>query len=602
MKTFSVQWWLAASVLWWVLYLPALPEGFFLIDDERLAGAPQVRHFTLESVSSIFELGHQVDYYPVRDLSYILDWSWGTHLESNAMPARVQNLFWFLGCALLIFGLLRRLLGSPQMTPVASLITLAWLMHPIHNETLLWVSARKDVLALFGFLLFVWCALKAYRGETAEVPTKPPRAAELVKAPTWAKVYLGLSLLGVVVSLLSKATFVGAVILTGLWLLATQPILRKKPIWALYFFLMLAFSTGLLVLQAFIYTHENPMAIHVTFAYRLKAVTAAWGRYVSGLFWPAANAIEVNNAPPWADLQGFMAPFGAVTITVALLFIFFLVSRHGRHLRRRHGLYFPLLLLGIGLAATTPGLNPMHGAFYSVRYFEPFLLLGLFTLTFFLRDLLRERQVHFVLQGLVVMSLVLSAIDAGNWDSTLSILRKATAKKDVAAETLELVELVNLRRWGKISSEEAKTLPRRFGEILKACGAGVELLPEPHLCTTFYRHLPSLSFLAPELSLAWIRQANRPEMLSIANSFADLSNRHEWIDDSLALTTPDRRWIKVLVTCRDAGADKSRELMRTFFRKSLFNDSIRSELTSQISDVKFRSWAVACSQIQGGDS
>jgi len=95
------------------------------------------------------------EYLPVRDLSVLLDfalfgprWAWH-HLHSLA---------WYLGACLLFLRLCRRLLDDATVAWLAAAI---FALHPVHLESVAWLASRKDVLALFFFLLAVLLWLQA---------------------------------------------------------------------------------------------------------------------------------------------------------------------------------------------------------------------------------------------------------------------------------------------------------------------------------------------------------------------------------------------------------------------------------------------------------
>jgi hypothetical protein len=89
---------------------------------------------------------------PMISLSFWLNWqvsgadTWSYHLA---------NLFIHMGVALILFGLIRRLLArSPRWAGsadrLAFLITLLWAVHPIHTSAVTYVSQRAEsIMALF---------------------------------------------------------------------------------------------------------------------------------------------------------------------------------------------------------------------------------------------------------------------------------------------------------------------------------------------------------------------------------------------------------------------------------------------------------------------
>jgi Tfp pilus assembly protein PilF len=135
-----------------LLYGQTLFFEFVAVDDPTLVLENRILHqLTFESFCQIwnpFALRSQLgtEYLPLRDLSYAFDYYfWGL----NPLGYHLTNLLFFaLGVALLFF-LLRQ---HPQTAPYAFSASFLFVIHPLHCESVAWVSSRKDVLALFFFL------------------------------------------------------------------------------------------------------------------------------------------------------------------------------------------------------------------------------------------------------------------------------------------------------------------------------------------------------------------------------------------------------------------------------------------------------------------
>lgn len=87
------------------------------------------------------------NWHPLTWLSYMLDYElYGL----NAGGFHVTNLFFHIANTLLLFFCLRRMTGSIWRSAfVAALFAL----HPLHVESVAWISERKDVLSTFFWLL-----------------------------------------------------------------------------------------------------------------------------------------------------------------------------------------------------------------------------------------------------------------------------------------------------------------------------------------------------------------------------------------------------------------------------------------------------------------
>lgn len=127
-----------------VAYLPAMQGGFLWDDDDYVTGnhlltAPdglQRIWFSLESRSQYFPLT-----YTVLRLEHAL---WGL----NPLGYHIVNLLFHAANALLVWQLLRRL-----SVPAAWLAAAIFALHPVHVESVAWISEFKNVLSLFFFLL-----------------------------------------------------------------------------------------------------------------------------------------------------------------------------------------------------------------------------------------------------------------------------------------------------------------------------------------------------------------------------------------------------------------------------------------------------------------
>jgi tetratricopeptide (TPR) repeat protein len=151
-----------------VIYAPAL-NGSFVWDDFYLVrenpffrspvfGLEVFRHYLFFDSFSTY-------YRPVQNWSYMLDyWIWrGSPFGYHCTNVLIHSLSGFL-----LFLLLRRLL--PTLAPKAAqnaparydlaamLIALIWVVHPIHNAAVAYISGRADSLAAL-FALSAWLLL-----------------------------------------------------------------------------------------------------------------------------------------------------------------------------------------------------------------------------------------------------------------------------------------------------------------------------------------------------------------------------------------------------------------------------------------------------------
>lgn len=141
-----------------VIYFPSLKGGFLAFDDEPCivnnAGlAPSVSNAGSALVSSVGGL-----YQPLPSLSFMAE---RAAFGLNAHASRGINLLIHIAVSLVVLALALEL-GTG--VPAAYVLAFLFALHPMHAESVAWISERKDLLCGFFYLL----ALLAYvrsRGE-----------------------------------------------------------------------------------------------------------------------------------------------------------------------------------------------------------------------------------------------------------------------------------------------------------------------------------------------------------------------------------------------------------------------------------------------------
>jgi len=145
-----------------LVYLPSLSGGFLNLDDPWLIQHnPVFREPSRQGLVQIWSdfsaaarLSLGAEYLPIRDTSVWLD-ALCDGLSPRAM--RFGNLAIYVLALLCLRGALRRALGT---TLAVELAIFAFALHPVHVESVAWLTGRKDVLAL----LFVALALYVHSG------------------------------------------------------------------------------------------------------------------------------------------------------------------------------------------------------------------------------------------------------------------------------------------------------------------------------------------------------------------------------------------------------------------------------------------------------
>src|SRR5579862_4910075 len=166
----------------WIIYLPLLlitaavywPVGHYdfinLDDPAYVAENPHIQGgLTRANITWAFSMSEIGNWYPMTSLAFMLDCqlfgnSAGTH--------HLTNLLFHIANTLLLFLIWRRMTG--EVWPSALVAALfAW--HPLHVESVAWVSERKDVLSTF----FEFLTLIAYARYAAASKVSRPKAVLL---------------------------------------------------------------------------------------------------------------------------------------------------------------------------------------------------------------------------------------------------------------------------------------------------------------------------------------------------------------------------------------------------------------------------------------
>ena len=122
-------------------------------DDEYVYDNPHVKTgLTLQNIEWAFTKSHSANWHPLTWISHMIDCEL---FGLNAGGHHLINLYIHISNALLLFFLLKKMTSSMWKSAfVAALFAL----HPLHVESVAWISERKDVLST----LFLFLTIGAY--------------------------------------------------------------------------------------------------------------------------------------------------------------------------------------------------------------------------------------------------------------------------------------------------------------------------------------------------------------------------------------------------------------------------------------------------------
>jgi tetratricopeptide (TPR) repeat protein len=297
---------LLLALLTVLAYSPVRRAAFVVFDDPDYVGDSHVQAgLTWSGVKWAFTTWHASNWHPLTWLSHMLD---ASLFGLDPGPQHFVNVLFHTANALLLFLFLFR--ATDRLWPAAMVAALfAW--HPLHVESVAWVSERKDVLSTFLGLL----ALLSYVRYVND--SRTPRS----KSKIWYAGALGLFAL----SLMAKPMLVTlpfVLLLLDVWPLkrfgGLNPLVTEKshsrvsnatprpsPPFALFLekvpFLLLTVASCIVTFfaqrsEAVMSLEQRPLGM------RLANAVVSYVEYLGKTVWPARLAVIYplpNQIPGW---------------------------------------------------------------------------------------------------------------------------------------------------------------------------------------------------------------------------------------------------------------------------------------------------------------
>ena len=136
--------WMILLLIPFVIYLPAIQGGFIWDDEEYVYGNRTL--LTVEGLWDIWFVKNAIpQYYPLVHTTYWLEFRcW----QFNPMGYHLVNVALHALCAICLWRLLKGL-----QIPGAWAAALVFAIHPVHVESVAWITERKNVLSGLFYLL-----------------------------------------------------------------------------------------------------------------------------------------------------------------------------------------------------------------------------------------------------------------------------------------------------------------------------------------------------------------------------------------------------------------------------------------------------------------
>ncbi|HEY5042167.1 MAG TPA: tetratricopeptide repeat protein [Verrucomicrobiae bacterium] len=468
-----------------VVFLPAVRFGFLNYDDNDYVTAnPFVLHgLNWTDIQWAFTTFHAGNWHPLTWLSHMMDC---TLFGQNPGAHHFVNVIFHAANVALLFTLLLRL--TEKIWP-AALVAALFGWHPLHVESVAWISERKDVLSTFFGLL----ALLSY-GKFVEL-SKGQRPN--------AKTHFGLSLLFFALGLLAKPMLVTlpfVMLLLDFWPLKRVANCRLKVAGSVtdgwqpstsnlqlvtekWPFFALTLASCLVTFFAQRHGEAVVALAKVSLRYRLENAPVAVTDYLRNFFWP----VSLSAIYPMPDK---ISP-AAVAFSVAVLI---LISAAAWHWRKSKPYFLIGWLWFLGTLVPVIGLVQVGGQAMADRYtYIPSI--GLFIAAVFLaRDFVLQTQMPKIIAvgitALVLLACVLATeFQLQFWRDSETLFRRAiavTQNNDIALVNLGVAleeqnrfaeALVVYQQAEKLESGRYQ-LHNDLGSVLAQLGRPAESLAE----------------------------------------------------------------------------------------------------------------------------
>jgi Flp pilus assembly protein TadD len=435
------------------VYEPTRRLSFVSFDDPfYITDNPQVSAgLTWKGVIWAFTTGHASNWHPLTWLSHMLDISiFG--ITPGAMHA--VNVAFHTANSVLLFGLLYTMTSA--LAPSAFVAAL-FAVHPLHVESVAWISERKDVLSTLFWILTIW----AY---VAWVRTRS------LKRYLWALILFGIGLTAK--PMLVTLPFV--LLLLDVWPLNRIPGLKLHPSIMGPLLLeklpLLGMAAASSVVTFIVQRQGGSVATLDTVPLDLRTANAllSYVIYIANMIWPSSLAALY----PFPKYIPLWETVGSASVLVAMSLI---AVRMGK----RHPYVFTGWFWYLGTLAPVVGLVQVGIQSRADRYtYVP--LVGLFiVIAWTLQDITSRRSAWtFPVAGFgalaIIVCIVVARTQVKYWQDGFTLWRRTV---DVTSENYQAQRALGDEFWGRKDASnavlhytEALRIEPRYAEVHNKLG------------------------------------------------------------------------------------------------------------------------------------
>lgn len=399
-----------------VVYTQTLGHGFIIgyDDGDYVTKNQHVQAgLTLASIEWAFSSFDSSNWHPLTWISHMLDCRL---FGLNAGGHHATNVILHVASALLLYAVLRRMTKSVWRS---AFVAILFAVHPLHVESVAWISERKDLLSGFLAMLTIWAYVR------------------YVERPGFRR--YALVVLALAAGLMSKPMLVTmpfVLLLLDYWPLGrfaqkgprlsvvSRPVLDKLPL-----LILSAISCVVTVIA-----QERGGAVRAldeaSVGFRVSSATIAYLSYIGKMLWPHHLAIPYLNASNVLPISKVVA---SAVILAAFTFLAIMARKSRPYLLVGWLWYLGTLVPVIGLVQVGPQALadrytylPLIGLFLIIAWGAPDILrsVGVWECGG-LGDRARSRRDRLVLPTLAVavtIALMVSAFfQAGRWRDTFTL-------------------------------------------------------------------------------------------------------------------------------------------------------------------------------------
>ncbi len=370
------------GILTYLSYVPSLENGFVHWDDPvYLLENQSIRQLSPANIQQIFTSFVNGNYQPLTILTFAFEYHF---FQLKPLIYHFNNLFLHIFNAILVFYLVS-LLSKNKFSPFV--VSLLFAIHPMHVESVAWVTERKDVL--FGFFYLI--ALIFY--------------ANYISQKNY-RLLLG-TFFFFIFSLLSKPSAVSLPLILFIFdyykgrKVDRAAVLEKVP----FFFFSLVF--GIIAIYAAQIPWEDPYPLlhKFTFFERVFLSTFALMTYGLKLIFP----LKLSCYYPYPDIHSGLLPysyyFSALGIGIVLWILF---SFHKRVKILVFGIMFFLLTIIFNLHLYSVGRVLLADRFTYLPYIGLFFIVSELLYFFYKRKMsssLIRRRIFLIFSFLTIAAL-----------------------------------------------------------------------------------------------------------------------------------------------------------------------------------------------------